>query len=231
MDKPDKNNRLLLVEDDENFGMVLQVFLRLHQFTVDWAINAHQAMSFLQKNWYSLCIIDVMLPGENGFDLATKIRKIHPQQAFIFLTAKNLKKDIIQGYSMGAEDYLVKPFDSEILLFKVKTIINRLDRDMPGKESTIGEYTFDPESRTLSHPARTLRLSPKEAALLEMLQHHENRLLKREYALTRIWGNDSYYASRSMAVFINTLRKYLARDESVKIETIHGEGYRLRTSK
>ena len=217
--------KLLLVEDDENFGMVLQAFLRLNKYEVDWAKNSHSAFEYLHKGWYSLCILDVMLCGEDGFSMAQKIRRIHPEQAFIFLTAKNLKKDILRGYSLGAEDYLSKPFDSEILLLKISRIVNRIDRNATPQEFSFGSFRFNPESRVLSHPENNIKLTPKESELLVLLHNYKGRLLKREYALTRIWANDSYYSSRSMDVFINKLRSYLAVDKLVSIETIHGEGY------
>lgn len=224
MDKP----RILLVEDDENFGMILKDYIELHDFEVDWEKLSSQAINRLSENWYSLCILDVMLPDMDGFDLARRIRRIHPEQRFIFLSAKNLKKDILEGFQIGAEDYLVKPFDSEILIQKIQKLIERTRPDIPRQTIIIGHYIFNPESRSLEGPTNTKKLSPKESALLELLYQHLNRLLRRDYALTRIWGNDSYFSSRSMDVFINKLRNYLSEDASIVIETIHGEGYLLR---
>jgi DNA-binding response OmpR family regulator len=227
-----ENKRILLVEDDPNFGNILRDYLSLNDFEVTLAKDGLEGFVFFKNNDYDLCILDVMMPRKDGFSLAKDIRKQNTQIPIIFLTAKTMKEDVLKGYQAGADDYLTKPFDSEVLLYKIKAIFQR-------KESEIGkseeEFEFEIGSFYLNSKLRQLiykggepqKLSPKENKLLKMLAQHKNDLMPRELALTKIWRDDNYFTSRSMDVYIAKLRKYLGKDENVEIVNIHGEGFRL----
>ncbi|MDG1039782.1 MAG: response regulator transcription factor, partial [Polaribacter sp.] len=178
------------------------------------------------------CIFDVMMPRKDGFSLAADIRSTNKEIPIIFLSAKTMKEDVLRGYQVGADDYLNKPFDSEVLLFKIKAILQRKETDT-SKESDefefhIGKFFFNSKLRHLSfNGEENQKLSPKESKLLKMLAVHKNDLMPRELALTKIWRDDNYFTSRSMDVYIAKLRKYLKEDEKVEILNIHGEGFRL----
>lgn len=222
--------KILLVEDDLNFGAILKSYLELSDYDVTWVDDGANAVSTFYSTRFNICILDVMLPNVDGFSIARSIRETHPDVPLIFLTAKTMKADILEGFKSGADDYITKPFDSEVLLFKIKAILKRQE---PGKaqhdvkEFTIGKYRFDPFLRTVSFENDVKKISPKEAELLKMLCQEKNNVLPRELALKTIWGDDNYYTTRSMDVFITKLRKYLDRDPNVEIENIHGTGYRL----
>ena len=221
---------IFLVEDDENFGSVLTSYLDLNDFQVLWTQDGAEAIKNFTTQAFDLCILDVMLPNIDGFSIARKIKEINPEIPIVFLTAKTLKDDILEGFKIGVDDYITKPFDSEVLLYKIKAIIKR-NRNINSDIHTfkIGLYTFDSELRLLSHNNQSVKLSPKESNLLKMLCLHENKILDREKALTEIWGEDGYFTARSMDVYITKLRKYLKNDSSVEIENIHGSGFILRT--
>ena len=182
---------------------------------------------------YDLCILDVMMPRKDGFSLAKDIRVTNKEIPIIFLTAKTLKEDVLKGYAAGADDYLNKPFDSEVLLHKIKAILQRKETDKSAEseqfEFQIGSFFFNSKLRHLSigQEVEPSKLSPKESKLLRMLAIHKNDLMPRELALTKIWRDDNYFTSRSMDVYIAKLRKYLKEDENVEILNIHGEGFRL----
>ena len=166
----------------------------------------------------------------DGFTLAEEIRDINPDVPLFFLSAKTMKEDIIQGYKLGADDYITKPFDSEVLLLKIKAILKRneeLNKESENIEFDLGRYHFNPKLRQLAHDGKTQTLSPKENELLKMLAEHKNDLLPRERALKKIWGSDTYFNGRSMDVYIAKLRKYLKDDEQIEIVNIHGNGFRL----
>jgi DNA-binding response OmpR family regulator len=171
-----------------------------------------------------------MMPHMDGFTLAEEIRDVDPDIPLFFLSAKTMKEDIIQGYKLGADDYITKPFDSEVLLLKIKAILKRneeTNKEQENKEYDLGDYHFNPKLRELSHSGKTQTLSPKENELLKMLCEHMNDLLPREQALKKIWGSDTYFNGRSMDVYIAKLRKYLKDDDSIEIVNIHGNGFRL----
>ncbi|MBT7816977.1 MAG: response regulator transcription factor, partial [Polaribacter sp.] len=223
----------LLVEDDPNFGTVLKDYLALNDYNVTHAKDGIEGLIMFKNSDYDLCILDVMMPRKDGFSLAQDIRGTNKEVPIIFLTAKTLKEDVLKGYSVGADDYLNKPFDSEVLLHKIKAILQRKDSDK-SKESeefefNIGSFFFNSKLRHLSigKDAEPIKLSPKESKLLRMLAIHKNDLMPRELALTKIWRDDNYFTSRSMDVYIAKLRKYLKVDEHVEILNIHGEGFRL----
>ena len=227
------SKRILLVEDDPNFGIVLKDYLGLNDYHVTHAKDGIEGLIMFKNNSYDLCILDVMMPRKDGFSLAQDIRATDKAVPIIFLTAKTLKEDVLKGYSVGADDYLNKPFDSEVLLYKIKAILQRKDSDTSSDseqfEFVIGQFFFNSKLRHLSigENGEPQKLSPKESKLLKMLAIHKNDLMPRELALTKIWRDDNYFTSRSMDVYIAKLRKYLKSDENVEILNIHGEGFRL----
>lgn len=226
------NKKILLVEDDPNFGIVLKDYLTMNDFDVVLAKNGMEGYEKFRKDNFDLCILDVMMPYKDGFTLAKEIREKNEQVPIIFLTAKTMKEDVLKGYKVGADDYLNKPFDSEVLLFKIKAIIQRKATDSVADskqfEFQIGQFHLNSKLRFLTYKTdEPIKLSPKENELLRLLALHENDLMPRELALTKIWRDDNYFTSRSMDVYIAKLRKYLKKDEDVEILNIHGEGFRL----
>lgn len=219
---------ILLVEDDLSFGSVLKSYLEINDFTVDWIDDGKNALPAFKDNDYKLCILDVMLPNVDGFTIASMIRDLNNSIPLIFLTAKKLKEDVLRGYGLGADDYITKPFDTDILLAKIKVIMNRSLLTRPTKELVnIGRFVFNRKLRTLSLDDNMQKLSPKESELLELLADTENTLLSREVALKAIWGSDDYFTARSMDVYITKLRKYLAADNNIQIKNIHGAGFQM----
>ncbi|GGK70436.1 response regulator transcription factor [Rufibacter glacialis] len=224
--------RLLLVEDDPNFGMVLKDYLELHDYEVTLCTDGLQGLRTFQKEAFDACILDVMMPLKDGFSLATDIKKADPQMPVIFLTAKAMKADMLEGFRIGADDYITKPFDSEILLCKLKAILQRkaissAPEKTQSTEYQLGRYHFNAKTRLITHDGETQKLSPKEAELLLLLCQYLNDVLPREVALSRIWKDDNYFTARSMDVFVTKLRKYLKADPSVEIINVHGNGFRL----
>ncbi len=227
-----ENKHILLVEDDPNFGLVLKDYLTLNDFDVTLAKDGIDGLIEFKNSTFDLCILDVMMPRKDGFSLAKDIRAINDDVPIIFLTAKTLKEDVLKGYQVGADDYLNKPFDSEVLLYKIKAIIQRKDSEKGTEEEVtefmIGDFKFNSKLRHLTYKDETpIKISPKESKLLKMLIAHKNDLMPRELALTKIWREESYFTSRSMDVYIAKLRKYLKKDEKLEIVNIHGEGFRL----
>ncbi|HMN32678.1 MAG TPA: response regulator transcription factor [Chitinophagaceae bacterium] len=224
-------SKILLVEDDTNFGKVLKNYLELNDYVVELARDGILGLAAFKREKYDLCLLDVMMPNLDGFSLAEEIRSIDPDIPLFFLTAKNMKEDILTGYKLGADDYILKPFDSEILLHKIKAILKRnneaVEKQNEVFEFQIGKFHFNSKLRELHINDTTYTLSPKEGALLRMLCEHGNDLLTRESALKKIWGSDTYFNGRSMDVYIAKLRKFLKEDEQVEIVNIHGNGFRL----
>ena len=230
------NKKILLVEDDSNFGRILKEYLSINKYNVDLASNGIEGYEKFTRSEYDLCILDVMMPYKDGFTLAKEIREKNDQIPIIFLTAKTLKEDVLKGYKIGADDYLTKPFDSEILLAKIKSLFSRknlLKSDSSSVyEFSFGKFNFNSKLRILNHGSReSIKLSPKENELLKMLVLNLNDLLPRDIALNKIWRDDNYFTSRSMDVYIAKLRKYLETDNKIKIINIHGEGFRLTVDK
>ncbi|MHC1706679.1 MAG: response regulator transcription factor [Bacteroidales bacterium] len=224
--------KVLLVEDDLNFGSILKSYLELNDLNVIWKTDGKQAWAEFFRQSFNLCILDVMMPEMDGFTLAKEIRGVNSEIPIIFLTAKVLRDDIIEGFRLGADDYITKPFDSEVLLFKIKAILKRSNQSNGHKEPepdlfTIGKYEFNYKLRTLIIEKQTQNLTPKEAELLKMLCLSKNDILYRKEALLRIWGDDSYFTTRSMDVFMARIRKYLKEDPNIEILSLHGNGYRL----
>ena len=230
------HKKILIVEDDPNFGSILRDYLTLNDYDVTLAKNGIEGLEKFKKEDFDLCILDVMMPYKDGFTLAKEIREKNETVPLIFLTAKSLKEDVLKGFKLGADDYLTKPFDSDVLLAKVKAILNRRVSKTNTVDSdehlfTIGAFHFNSKLRFLTYQQQDpLKLSPKENQLLRLLVLHLNDLLPRDIALNKIWRDDNYFTSRSMDVYIAKLRKYLRQDPKVEILNIHGEGFRLVVS-
>ncbi len=222
--------KILLCEDDPNLGMVLKEHLDLNDYDVILERDGRLGLAAFQRQKFDLCLLDVMMPHMDGFTLAEEIRDVDPDVPLFFLSAKTMKEDLIQGYKLGADDYITKPFDIDVLLLKIKAILKRneeLNREAENAEYDLGNYHFNPKLRELKVNDKTHTLSPKESDLLSMLAEYKNDLLPRDKALKRIWGSDTYFNGRSMDVYIAKLRKYLKEDERIEIVNIHGNGFRL----
>ncbi len=230
------NNRILLVEDDQNFGDVLRSYLEMYDYQVTLATDGFEGLESYGKGEFDLCIFDVMMPKKDGFTLAREIREQDSSMPIIFLTAKAMKEDVLQGFKIGGDDYITKPFNSEELLLRIQAILKRSQQQSDPreeiKEFNIGKYhfnfplrilTFDPEGPQEDK----MKLSPKEAQLLRLFAIYMNDILPRSEALKKIWGEDNYFTARSMDVFVTKLRKYLKRDENIEIVNIHGNGFQL----
>jgi DNA-binding response OmpR family regulator len=227
--------KILLAEDDQNFGDVLKSYLSINGYNVDLAKDGEEAFNFFQKQNYNLCILDVMMPKMDGFQLAEQIVSLDLKTPIIFLTAKTLKEDVIEGFKIGADDYITKPFNSEELLYRIKAVLKRSDTKKPKeeiKEFNLGKYHFSFPVRILTFTddngkQSERKLSPKEAQLLKLFCLHKNEVLPRKTALRNIWGKNDYFTARSMDVFVTKLRKYLENDPNLEIINIHGNGFRL----
>lgn len=230
-----EKNKILLVEDDPNFGTVLRDYLSLNDYNVSLAKDGIEGLIAFKNGDFDICILDVMMPRKDGFSLAKDIRASNKDIPIIFLTAKTMKEDVLKGYQAGADDYLTKPFDSEVLLYKIKAILQRkevekstVDFDAEKFEFTVGKFHFNSKLRFLTIDNQDpIKLSPKENKLLKLLILYKNDLMPRELALTKIWRDENYFTSRSMDVYIAKLRKYLKGDPNIEILNIHGEGFRL----
>lgn len=231
------NNRILLVEDDQNFGDVLRSYLEMHEFDVTLATDGVAGLESFRRGEFDLCIFDVMMPKKDGFTLAKEVRERNAEMPIIFLTAKTMKDDVLQGFKIGADDYITKPFNSEELLYRIQAILKRsqakADPREEIKEFNIGRYHFNFPLRILTFTEEETgdqekeKLSPKEAQLLRMFCMYMNDILPRSEALTKIWGEDNYFTARSMDVFVTKLRKYLKGDSNIEIVNIHGNGFQL----
>jgi len=220
--------KIFLVEDDLSFGSVLKSYLELNDFNVEWVDDGKFAVDHFRKGVFDICILDVMLPHVDGFTIASEIRKINTVIPIVFLTAKKLKDDVLKGYDAGGDDYITKPFDTDILLAKIRAILARHDYQTGTKDIfEIGKFIFNARLRTLTSGDDEKKLSPKEAQLLELLAVSPNTLISREMALKKIWGTDDYFTARSMDVYITKLRKYLSEDPRLHIKNIHSAGFQL----
>ncbi|MCJ7446766.1 MAG: response regulator transcription factor [Bacteroidales bacterium] len=225
-----KNTRILLAEDDSNLGNLLRNYLTVKNFKTDLFVNGILALDSFSKEQYDLCILDIMMPEMDGLTLAREIRKINPSIPIIFLTARSLKEDVLEGFRSGADDYITKPFSMEELLYRIQAILKRTTGSNTRKKKdsyTIGSYTFDPLKQLLTFRDQTIKLTTKESELLELLCQHGNEILERNFALKSIWIDDNYFNARSMDVYITRLRKYLIKDPAIKILNVHGRGYKL----
>src|SRR5258705_11099858 len=214
-----KKPKILLCEDDPNLGSVLKNYLELNDYDVTLERDGRLGLAAFQREKYELCLLDVMMPNMDGFTLAEEIRDVDPDIPLFFLSAKTMKEDVIQGYKLGADDYITKPFDSEVLLLKIKAILKRneeLNRESENKEFDLSTYHFNPRLRQLTHSGITQTLSPKRIDWLQRLANPLHDLLPREAALKKIWGSDTYFKGRTMDVYIAKLRKYLEDDAKVE---------------
>lgn len=225
------SHQLLLVEDDENLGYILKEYLELNEFRVHWAKDGEEGLSKIKDQNYDLCILDIMMPKKDGFSLAREIKKLQPNTPFIFLTAKTLKVDQLKGFNLGADDYIVKPVDEELLIARIRAILKRFDPVTEEQNNSIyklGNHTFDANKRQLiSEDQEPHSLTPREADLLTLFCKKKGELLSRETALKEIWGDSNYFNRRIMDVYISKLRKHLDDNPYVNIENIHSKGFVL----
>lgn len=222
-------HRILLAEDDENLGSLLQEYLQAKDYDTDWVTNGEKAFRHFEQFHYDLCLLDVMMPIKDGFTLASEIRILNGEIPIIFLTAKSMKEDVIEGFSLGADDYITKPFSMEELLFRIEAILRRTKgtRSSEKEQWEVGRFTFDAKKQLLKGVGTEQKLTTKETELLKLLCNNINQVLERNFALKAIWIDDNYFNARSMDVYITKLRKYLKPDPAVQIINVHGKGYKL----
>ncbi|MDP4866165.1 MAG: response regulator transcription factor [Crocinitomicaceae bacterium] len=221
---------ILLAEDDENLGKLLHTYLKTKGFEVDLARNGKIAFERFNSSTYNFCIFDVMMPEMDGFTLAKEIREIDKKVPILFLTAKSMKDDKLQGFSVGADDYLTKPFSMEELLARITAILRRSESNNEktvNEELFIGKIKYEPELRLLHLVEGVKKLTTKENQLLQLLVKNENEILDRQATLRAIWGDDNYFNGRSMDVYIAKLRKLLREDEAIEIMNVHGKGFKF----
>lgn len=221
--------RILLCEDDENLGMLTREYLQAKGYNVDLYADGGSGYKAFLKGKYDICVFDIMMPKKDGFQLAQEVRTVNSEVPIIFLTAKTLKEDILEGFKIGADDYITKPFSMEELVMRIEAILRRV-KGKKDKEITmykIGKFTFDTQKQVLIADDKPEKLTTKESELLSLLCAHVNEILERNFALKTIWIDDNYFNARSMDVYITKLRKHLKDDPSIEIINIHGKGYKL----
>lgn len=221
--------RILLAEDDANFGTIFKGYLINKGYPTTLCPNGEEALNTFQTQEFDLCLIDVMMPVMDGYTLAKEIKKINKTIPIIFLTAKNQQENILEGFKVGADDYITKPFSMEELVLRIEAILRRV-KGQKGKEVTaykIGKFTFDTQRQMLFAGDKSDNLTTKESELLSLLCAHANEILERNFALKTIWIDDNYFNARSMDVYITKLRKKLKDDPNIQIINIHGKGYKL----
>lgn len=224
--------KILLAEDDKNLGTVLKAYLEAKKYTTTLCINGQEAFEEFKKNDYDFLILDVMMPIKDGFTLAREIRETDKDIPILFLTAKSLQEDKMEGFKIGADDYLTKPFSMEELIVRIEAILRRTQANKRNKNKeffTIGKFSFDVTRHILSADGDSHKLTSKEAELLKMLCARQNETLDRSVALKQIWHDDSYFNARSMDVYVTKLRKYLKSDPTIEILNVHGVGFKLIT--
>ncbi len=224
-----EKTRILLCEDDESLGMLLREYLQAKDYNVTLAPDGEAGYQLFTNEKFDLCILDVMMPKKDGFTLAQDIRKINGIVPIVFLTAKSLKEDVLEGFRIGADDYITKPFSMEEMLLRIEAIMRRISgkRNKNGSEFKLGNMTFDIQKQTLTTEKGIVKLTTKECELLALLVQNANSILERNYALKTIWVEDNYFNARSMDVYITKLRKIIKDDPEVEIINIHGKGYKL----
>ncbi len=225
------NSSILLVEDDPSLGYVTKDSLEMAGFEVEWCIDGQLGLQAYQSGNHQVCILDVMLPKMDGFELAARIRQHNQSVPIIFLTAKAMEQDKLQGFRIGADDYVTKPFSMEELICRIEVCLKRMPDDLQLSEWELGEYTFSLDQALLRIGGQSIKLTRREAELLAYLCRHFDQLVKREVILKAVWGEDDYFKGRSLDVFISKLRKYLAHDARVDIINHHGIGFRLEVKK
>jgi len=226
----EQKTKLLLAEDDENLGLLLKEYLIAKGFEADLYPDGEAAYKGFMREHYDICILDIMMPKKDGFTLAKDIRVVNTEIPILFLTAKNLKEDVIEGFKLGADDYITKPFSMEELIFRIEAILRRTAQESQASTQqifTLGKYSFDTRKQILSDGEESVKLTTKESDLLKLLCQNANKVLERNYALKSIWIDDNYFNARSMDVYITKLRKHLKDEPSVEIINVHGKGYKL----
>ena len=221
--------KILLCADDENLGMLLSEYLQAKNYDATLCKDGEEGYREFLKNKFDICVLDVMMPRKDGFTLCGDIKQVNPDMPVIFLTAKALKEDVIDGFKLGADDYITKPFSMEELTYRIDAILHRVKGKQRNEEVivSIGRFTFDRNKQILAIDGEKRKLTTKESELLSILYEHANDVLPRELALNKIWEDDNRVYARSMDVYITKLRKYLKADEEVEILNVHGEGYKL----
>ncbi len=226
-----EKRNILLVEDDFNLGIVVQDFLSLEGYTVHLCRDGKEGLQKFNKNKYDVCLLDVMLPEKDGYEIAEDIRKIDKEIPIIFLTAKSNPEDKVKGFKAGGDDYITKPFNREEFLLRIKAILRRANNEMDEDENegiiTLGGYKLDFQNLKLSHQQEERKITKRETAILKLLSENRNKVIERSLVLNLIWGDDNYFNGRSLDVFITKLRKYLKHDEDIQINNIHGVGFKL----
>ena len=226
-----EKTKILLAEDDPNLGLLLEEYLQAKGYAVTLAVNGKEAFDMFCKHSYDLCLLDVMMPLKDGFTLAKEIRVSNKQVPIIFLTAKSMKEDTIEGFNAGGDDYMTKPFSTEELLARIHAVLRRSMKaqalENTQTEFVIGKYKFNTETTLLKGGTDDIKLTTKEGQLLRLLAINQNDILDRSFALKTIWHDDNYFNSRSMDVYITKLRKYLKQDPKVEIVNVHGKGFKL----
>lgn len=227
--------KILLVEDDFDFSTILKHYLELHNFEVVCAVNGINALEIFEKNVFDICILDIMMPLMDGFTLSKEISRKYPETPFLFLTAKKLKEDIIKGLQLGADDYIIKPFEVEELILRLQNILKRSDQKKIKKneiqEIYIGKYLFNTQRLNLKLENKTQQLTEKEALLIKFLFTNRNQLIKRETILNEIWQTTDFFSGRSMDVFISKIRKYFQDDDNISIESTRFIGLEFKIKK
>ena len=222
--------KILLLEDDHNLGLIIEEHLKLNEFDVYLRKDGFAGLEIFEKKSFDLCLVDIMMPKMDGFTFAAKVREKNDAIPIIFLTAKSLQEDKIKGFKIGCDDYITKPFSIEELMLRINAVLKRAKKDVSSNKQQlfeIGDYSFDSKNRILKGRSAEYKLTSKEAELLRLLCVNIERTLDRNHALKQIWGDESYFNSRSMDVFISKLRKYLKDDSRVEIINIHGKGFKL----
>ncbi|PCI94149.1 MAG: DNA-binding response regulator [Flavobacteriales bacterium] len=235
MAKEVKDIKILLAEDDSNLGFVVQDNLKSEGYQVTLCPDGEVALKTFASEHFDLCILDVMMPKKDGFAVAETIRDVNKEVPIVFLTAKTMQTDKVKGFTLGADDYITKPFDFQEFLLRVESILRRTkvltqQEEEKVESYTIGEYNFDIKNQLLSHSKEDKKLTKKETRILSFLCEHINDIAPRELILKNIWGTDDYFSGRSMDVFISKLRKYLLFDQKIQIMNIHGVGFKLEVS-
>jgi DNA-binding response OmpR family regulator len=221
------NSRILLVEDDLNLGSLLKEYLIVKGYECTLEGDGDKGYKTFRKEHFDLCILDIMLPVKDGFTLAKEIRILNPEVPIIFLTAKSMKKDILDGFQAGADDYLTKPFSMEELIMRIEAVLRRSTRVIQQEVFVLGKYVFDSNKQSLISSEKVVNLTTKESELLKLLCQHPNQILERNYALKSIWKDDNYFNARSMDVYITKIRKHLSDETEIQIINVHGKGYKL----
>ena len=226
-----EKRNILLVEDDFNLGIVVQDFLSLEGYTVHLCRDGKEGLQKFNKNNYDVCLLDVMLPEKDGYEIAEDIRKVDKEIPIIFLTAKSNPEDKVKGFKAGGDDYITKPFNREEFLLRIKAILRRANNEMDEDENkgiiSLGSYELDFQNLRLIHKEEDKKLTKRETAILKLLSENRNKVIERSLVLNLIWGDDNYFNGRSLDVFITKLRKYLKHDEGIQINNIHGVGFKL----